>query len=232
MSADDLTRAAEFMPIFPLVGALVGVLCGVLTWSLESVLPFTVVGFLSIGSILFLNGAQHFDGLLDFGDGIMCHGSRLRKLRAMRDPQTGAGGISLGLIVLSATAFAISSIRPSLVVQTLIVAEGAAKLSMLIQASRGESAHRGMSSVFVTAMHSKGRSWRLISSIFLTTLIALIGLGMTGLLIICMTGFVALLMTALSNRSFGGITGDVMGATNEITRLVSILVVVVGMRWL
>jgi len=33
-------------------------------------------------------------------------------------------------------------------------------------------------------------------------------------------------MVGLSTRSFGGITGDVLGATNEITRLASLLIFV------
>jgi len=33
-------------------------------------------------------------------------------------------------------------------------------------------------------------------------------------------------MVGLATRSFGGITGDVLGATNEITRLASLLIFV------
>jgi cobalamin synthase len=34
-------------------------------------------------------------------------------------------------------------------------------------------------------------------------------------------------MLAISKKEFGGMTGDVMGATNELVRLVSLLVILV-----
>jgi adenosylcobinamide-GDP ribazoletransferase len=37
---------------------------------------------------------------------------------------------------------------------------------------------------------------------------------------------VTLVILAMSNRSFGGITGDVLGSTNELTRLASLMVFV------
>ncbi|EPA05508.1 hypothetical protein BG20_I0240 [Candidatus Nitrosarchaeum limnium BG20] len=33
-------------------------------------------------------------------------------------------------------------------------------------------------------------------------------------------------LVGLTSRSFGGITGDIMGATNELTRLTSLLIFV------
>ena len=47
---------------------------------------------------------------MDFGDGIMVHGSPEKKLRIMKDPMTGVGGIATGLIVAAITIAAFSSI--------------------------------------------------------------------------------------------------------------------------
>jgi len=81
---------------------------------------------IGLGILILINGAQHVDGLLDFGDGIMFHGSPSGKLRIMRDPTTGAGGLSLGLIILTTTAFSIGYIPARLIVPGLIVSESAA----------------------------------------------------------------------------------------------------------
>lgn len=231
MDSDGLTLAAEYMPIFPLIGGFIGLVAGVLSWILELVLPSLLVGAIGLGIILMMNGAQHVDGLLDFGDGIMCHGSRARKLRVMRDPQTGAGGFTLGWITLSATAFAIASLHRDVVIQALIVSEAAGAFSMVFQAWAGHPAHKGMSSGFVTAMHSHCRNLRIISSVLILMLIALPALLNLGVAVTCAAVFVPAIMLQVTDRAFGGVTGDVMGATHEITRLVSLVIILAGFGW-
>jgi adenosylcobinamide-GDP ribazoletransferase len=227
-----MSMAAEGMPIFPAVGAFTGLVAGVITWSLEQVLPTLFVAILGLAAILLLNGAQHLDGLLDFGDGIMCHGSRIRKLRVMRDSQTGAGGFVLGWITLSGTVVAIASLNRALVVQSLLVSEGAASFSMVLEAWAGKAAHEGMSSIFVNSMHSGKRNLRVALAISLLFFISIAMLGAIGVVVSCTAAIVSLIMVLLSKRAFGGITGDVMGATNELTRLVSLGVILVGLTWL
>ena len=48
----------------------------------------------------------------------------------------------------------------------------------------------------------------------------------TGLILFGASIGVTLFLIGLSTRSFGGITGDVMGAANELTRLSSLLIFV------
>ena len=55
--------------------------------------------------------------------------------------------------------------------------------------------------------------------------IALLG-ETTGLVMLGVTIVVTLVILVMSNRSFGGITGDVLGSTNELTRLASLMVFV------
>jgi len=231
MDPNGISIAAEWMPIFPLVGAFVGLVAGSVTWSLEAVLPPLLVGALGLGIIILLNGGQHVDGLLDLGDGIMCHGSKARKLKVMRDPQTGAGGFALGWFVLSASTFAIASLNRGVVVQSLLASEAAASFSMVFQARAGEAAHRGMSNEFVSSMKSNGNLRISLSSILLV-LIVVAAMSTTGILVLGVAILVPLIMLLLARRQFGGITGDVMGATNELTRLASLAVILVGMRWL
>jgi adenosylcobinamide-GDP ribazoletransferase len=232
MNSDGLTVAAEYMPIFPLIGGFIGLVAGVLSWILDLALPSLLVGTIGLGTMLLMNGAQHVDGLLDFGDGIMCHGSRARKLRVMRDSQTGAGGFTLGWIILSATAFAIAGLHRGIVIQALVVSEAAGAFSMVFQAWAGHPAHKGMSSGFVRAMHSRWRNIRIISCILILMLIALPTLFTLGLVVTCAAVLVPSIVLHVTNRAFGGVTGDVMGATHEMTRLVALGVILVGIGWL
>jgi adenosylcobinamide-GDP ribazoletransferase len=232
MDNDGLVLAAEYMPVFPIIGALIGLIAGTVGWILQAVLPRLLASMLTLGVLLLLNGAQHVDGLLDFGDGIMCHGSRNRKLRVMRDPNTGAGGFTLGWIILSATAISIASLSRGVLIQSLTTSEAAATLSMVFEARTGSAAHKGMSSGFIAAMHGRWSNLRLALSVLLLVLIAIPLLHTVGVAVIGVAVIVPVIMTNVSDRAFGGVTGDVMGATHELTRFLSLTVVLVGMQWL
>ena len=232
MDPDGLRLAAKYMPIFPIIAGIIGLVGGIIVWCLDPVLPSLLAGTIGLGVILLINGAQHVDGLLDFGDGIMCHGSRARKLKVMRDPHTGAGGFTLGWVILSATVFAIAALTRTIVIQALVISEAAGAFAMVFQAWAGHTAHKGMSSGFVDAMHSHWRIMRIISSTLILLAIALPVSFTLGLVVACAAVLVSSIMLNVSNRAFGGITGDVMGATHEVTRLVTLVVILVGTGWL
>jgi adenosylcobinamide-GDP ribazoletransferase len=231
MDDDAMFQVAVYMPIFPVIGALIGLLAGVFVWVIGLFLQTMIAGALGLGFILLLNGVQHFDGLLDFGDGLMCHGSRERKLRVMRDPRTGAGGLSLGLIVLLTTALSIAALGRSNIVQSLAVSEAAAKFSMVFEAWAGKSAQEGMGASFIKAMHGKHRNTRIAASFSILLVIAVLGLRTIGVFVVVAPILVSIVDVRISGKAFGGITGDIMGASNELTRLVSLLVIIGAMQW-
>jgi adenosylcobinamide-GDP ribazoletransferase len=231
MDNDAIQQAAYYMPIFPLIGALIGLLTGMFVWLLEFVLQALIVGFLGVGTLLLLNGVQHFDGLLDFGDGLMCHGPRKRKLRAMQDPRTGAGGLALGVVVLATTAICIAALTRPNVIQGILVSEAVGKFSMVLEARAGKAAQQGLGSVFVRSMNGSHGNMRLTATFLSVLLVAVLGLRGVGVLAVVAGTAASMLLLSISTKAFGGITGDTMGATNELSRLVSLLVIVGVMQW-
>lgn len=231
MDQDCLSDAAKYMPLFPAVGAFIGLSTGLLAWLLFHVLPILVVGILTLGFILLITGLHHTDGLLDFGDGVMYQGPPEKKIKIMHDQQTGAGGLAFGLVILSTIAFCIAGLNPSIIIQSMILSEVTAKLAMVIGAWSGRSAHKGMNTYFVNAMHGRHRKLRLIAALIISLGVAIPLLGIVGL-ITTMVGLVTgLIMVGVSNRHFGGVTGDVMGAMNEIARMASLITILAVVRW-
>ena len=111
MDENLLVDCARFMFVFPLIGALIGFLAGLFGWVAFYFLPGLVAGALVLGVLLLLTGLHHTDGLLDFGDGVMAHGSAEHKIEVMHDQLTGAGGLALGMMTLLVSALAFGELR-------------------------------------------------------------------------------------------------------------------------
>jgi len=231
MDEDCLSDAAEYMPLFPVVGAFIGFLAGLLAWLLFHVLPVLVVGILTLGFILLITGLHHADGLLDFGDGVMYQGPPEKKIEIMHDQRTGAGGLMLGLVTLLTTSFSIAGLDANVTIQSLIVSEISAKLAMVIGAWVGKSAHKGMNVYFVNAMHGRYRKLRLTVALIISFGIAIPLLRIVGFITVVVGSVAALIMVGISSRQFRGVTGDVMGAMNELTRMASLITILGVGRW-
>ena len=232
MDVDGFYQTAKYMPLYPIVGAMIGLLAGVFAWVIFPILPPLIVGMLGLGFILLITGVHHTDGLLDFGDAVMYHGSRKEKIRVMHDPTTGAGGLSLGLIVLVTTALSIAELNRALIIPGLVASEAAAKFAMTFQAWAGKSAHDGMNRPFIRSMHEKKwRSLRMAVAFVLVLSVSVIALQTVGIAVVAAASGVAIVLLMIAMRQFGGVTGDVMGATNDITRLLSLIVILGLIRW-
>lgn len=231
MDKDMLTDAARGMFVFPLIGALIGLLAGLFGWVTSQFLPSLIVGALVLGFLLLITGLHHTDGLLDFGDGVMAHGSAERKIEIMHDQLTGAGGLSLGIMAFLTTAFAISELNTSNIIQGLVVVEVSAKLAMVVGAWAGKAAHEGMSSSFLEAMHGKKGAARLVAALAISFGIAVPLLWITGAIVVWVGIVTSLVMVAIAHKHFKGVTGDVLGATNELSRMVSLIALLAVIRW-
>ena len=232
MDEDILTDTAKYMFLFPLIGAFIGLLAGLFGWLTLQVLPGLIVGGLVLGVLLLLTGLHHTDGLLDFGDGVMAHGSPERKVEIMHDQLTGAGGLSLGIMTFLVTAFAIAELDAGIMVQGLVVVEVSAKLSMVVGAWAGKAVHEGMNTSFLETMHGKAGNARLVAALVLSFGIALPLLWLAGAVAVLAAVLASLVMVEIAHRHFNGVTGDVLGATNELARMVSLITLLAMVGWL
>jgi adenosylcobinamide-GDP ribazoletransferase len=232
MDKDILTDAAKCMFLFPLIGAFIGLLAGLFGWVTSIFLPSLVVAALVLGFLLVITGLHHTDGLLDFGDGVMAHGAPERKIEIMHDQLTGAGGLSLGIMTFLVTAFAIAELDTPFIIQGLVVVEVSAKLAMVTGAWAGKATHQGMSSSFLEAMHGKKGAARLIVALAFSFGIAVPLLRFAGVLVVLAAILASLVMVEIAHKHFKGVTGDVLGATNELTRMVSLITLLAVAGWI
>jgi adenosylcobinamide-GDP ribazoletransferase len=222
-SNSTLENIARYMFVFPIVGIAIGLLIGSLGFGLSFFLDPMLVSLLVVASIAIVTGIHHADGLADFADGLMVKGSRDRKLKAMKDLSTGSAGIVAIVLYLIGLIVTISLTSGFDLFKAILISEILAKFSMVLMASLAKSASLGSNSPFVEFMKDKKK----LSVAFLIMLIPVIIIGeSTGIVMLAVVIVLVLFLVVLSTRSFGGITGDVLGATNEFTRLASLMVYV------
>ena len=218
-----LENIAKYMYLFPIVGIAIGLLVGSLGFGLSFFLDPLLVSLLVVASIAIVTGIHHADGLADFADGLMVKGSKDRKLKAMKDLSTGSAGIVAIVLYLVGLIITIPLTSGFDLFRAILISEILAKFSMVLMASLGKSASLGSNFPFVKIMKDKKK----LSAAFIIMLIPVAVIGeTTGLVMLGVTITLTLFLLAISNRSFGGITGDVLGATNEFTRLASLIVFV------
>jgi len=222
-SNSTLDNIAKYMYIFPIVGIVIGLLIGSFGFGLSFFLDPLLVSLLVVASIVIITGIHHADGLADFADGLMVKGSKDRKLEAMKDLSTGSAGIVAIVLYLIGLVIAISLTSGFDLFKAILISEILAKFSMVLMASLGNSASLGSNSPFVKIMKDKKK----LAIAFLIMIVPVILIGeTTGLVMFGVTVTLTIFLLVLSTRSFGGITGDVLGATNEFTRLASLMVFV------
>ena len=222
-SNSTLENIAKYMYIFPIVGIVIGLLIGSFGFGLSLFLDPLLVSLLVVTSIAIVTGIHHADGLADFADGLMVKGSRDKKIKAMKDLSTGSAGIVGIVLYLVGLIITISLTNGFVLFKAILISEILAKFSMVLMASFGPSASLGSNSPFVSVMKDKKK----LAAAFIIMLIPVMVIGeFTGFIMLSVTIILTIFLLALSIRSFGGITGDVLGATNELTRLASLMVFV------
>jgi adenosylcobinamide-GDP ribazoletransferase len=215
-----LREIARSAWLFPAVGLILGLAAGFAGQLLSLVLPWSIASVASLFALLLLTGFHHLDGLLDFGDALLVRGSHAQRRRIMHSPGIGAGAFGLGAMVILITYLALSQSQN--LITALIIAESSAKFSMLITAFFGTTAWKGMGSDFVLAVKEEKRI--LPMGFVLYMLLAAPFAAMKIPLILLVVFIFSFLIARFSRALIGGVNGDVLGATNEITRMLVLVV--------
>jgi adenosylcobinamide-GDP ribazoletransferase len=215
----DVARASW---TFPIAGLLVGLAGAIAYWLAvrANVAPLPAAA-LALAATLLLTGAMHEDGLADTADGLG-GATRERKLEIMRDSRIGTFGACALAISLMLRWSAIADIaEPRIVALALVCAHVSARACIpafmhMVPPARAD----GLSS---TAGQPPFAS--VITALLLGIVCLLLSFGPTGTMItVLLLLLVALVLAQVAIRQFGGQTGDVLGALEQIGEAVVLLV--------
>lgn len=218
----DLNIIAKNMHYFPLCGGIIGLIVGLISLSSYTFLPQYFSSFIVLVTFVIVTGVHHIDALADFADGIMKKGDRESKRKAMTDPYVGSAGTTALIINFIGMYIALFNFEsPIKLFYAIIAAEIISKYIMVMQASIGTSAWSGLSSPFTVEMKKRTK---VAISIIITMVLIFIIEGIMGLLTLGIVVIIGMIICIISYKNFGGVSGDVFGASNEISRLSALLI--------
>ncbi len=214
--ARDLARA---VPWFPVVGALIGFVIALVYAGAVNLWPPFPAAVLAIAVGLLMTGAFHEDGLADTVDAFGAGRGREQTLQILKDPTLGTFGVLALIVSFLLRAGAIATFTTSL---ALVALPGAHALSRAVPvallgwvkpageglgASYGESVTRPQTVVGVLAGIG----------------LAILLLGEWSPIPVATCAVVGLVFARLSVTKAGGITGDVLGATQQVSEVAILL---------
>lgn len=217
----DIRYVAKHMYLFPVAGIVVGAIAGGMALGISPFLPPLLVGLLVAGSLVILTGVHHTDALADFADGLMAKGDKEKKKKAMMDPAVGSAGVAALVMYFAGMIIVFNAGFPGVKILTsIIAAEVIAKYIMVLLTYKGTSAWEGFSSPFTAEMKS-GKKMLAATGMMLP--VVWLAAGYAGFVALGVSIALGALMRHAAKRSFGGISGDVLGASNEVARLASLI---------
>lgn len=208
------TPATAVLPGY-LVGAVASVPLLVLPPGPLAGAAFVIVGYLA-------TGINHADGLTDVADALAVHGERADRIAAMEDSAVGVGGtLALGLVTLGLFAAGQSLAGAGRVgVGAVVAATVGANLAMLVVLARGTPRHEGLGASVAAGVTRR----TLPAGVALAVPAALLALpSVAGAVALGVAALVGAGAVPVAHSRFGGTSGDVLGATVELGRLVGLL---------
>ena len=242
---DGLRRALGFLTVYPLQASdawtpetlgssmvyypLIGTLLGLALWGLAVLLgvlfPAPVVSVLLLVSAVLVTGGLHMDGWADLIDGLSGSYHREDALRIFKDPHVGSMAV-VGVVLLvflkysCLNALSPTALRPALVLMATLSRYAMVQLACFSPYARATG---GVGEPFVRGIRPEHHIAALLLALGSTLLFG----GLRGVCIGVLVGLATLGMQLYFYQRLGGITGDVLGATNELNEALVLLLATV-----
>jgi adenosylcobinamide-GDP ribazoletransferase len=216
---------ARSMAFFPLVGLIIGLLSAIGNYLLSLILPQSLTLWFTLGLVSLLTRGLHLDGFADTMDGLASGGSKERILEVMRDSRIGAFGVMSLILLFGAKYLALDQISNPSIHYSLILMIVMGRNSMVLVSFRSPYARpgEGLGKPFTENLSPREMAFSLASAIGISLLI----MNVKGILV-----FLGVCLFSLAYRLFfikkmGGVTGDILGAANELAELLCLLLLII-----
>jgi len=216
---DDLPRSAVW---FPIVGAIIGLALVATVWAGSYISPW-IGALLGLLVWVWITGALHLDGLADVADALgATHRSPDRFIEVAHDPHVGAYGVIAIVLQLVAKLVLLVPVAASQSLLALLLVPAWARWGPLVWRLLVPPLSKGMGERFshnvnVGAIAIYGLALTLISAFLAPVLIAAL--------------VIIFAVAAYWNYRLGGLTGDCLGASIEVTETALLFLIALTIAW-
>jgi adenosylcobinamide-GDP ribazoletransferase len=210
--------------LFPLVGGAVGGAAGVAADVVAGRVPSLAAGAIAVAVAALLTGAMHLDALADSADALGAT-TRQRALEIMRDSAVGAFGVTALVTVVLLDASLFGELARTRDAALAGVAAGAVgRVAPLLPAAvlPYARAEPGQGSVIESLQPGL-----VLAAAAVAAPLVLVERG-SGISALAAGMVLAALLTLFFRRKFGGVTGDLLGATAKLAETLALVVLVVA----
>ena len=210
-------RQATSAWAWPLAGLMVGALGALAGLGAVALgLPVSVAALIALAVQMITTGAMHEDGLADTVDGLWGGWTRDRRLEIMKDSHIGTYGV-LALIVSAGLRWSVLAGLLTLGAGPVVAIAVLSRASMpALMAALPNARGDGLA-------HKVGAPplWAVLGAVGLSLIITLVSIGLSAVpaTIAVLAG--ASLLGWIAWRKIGGQTGDILGASQQITEILA-----------
>jgi adenosylcobinamide-GDP ribazoletransferase len=206
-------------------------LLGLVFWGawvgLLKILPVPAAAALLLCFTVWVTAGLHLDGLADTADGLGGGQTPAECRRIMKDSRLGTfGAASLVLVLLLKFTFLLGlpqgEAARGLILFPLVSRWGLVLLAYLSPYARPEG---GLGQAMTEGVSTRALAGATASALIL----AFLAFGFRGLAILAVAAFATWLLSRYFLKKVGGVTGDVLGATNELLEVLTLAACVI--RW-
>ncbi len=216
---EDLLKSVYF---YPLIGLIIGIVLLIINQLVSGVMPSGVKPTVILASLVFLTGGLHMDGFMDTMDALGSGAKKEKALEIMKDSRVGAFGVLGAVILLIVKLSFLQNLSINLFPVALLVMPILSRLAVVASMPMADYAREGygLGKVMIDKV-----SWKqvLVAAVF-SLLIVFPVIGFKVLSISAVLMIFLMLWNGYLKRKIGGITGDTLGATIEMTEVVILTV--------
>lgn len=208
---------------FPLVGIAVGGAAAGAYTGANAVWGPVVAAVVAVATGVALTGAFHEDGLADTCDGLWGGWTADRRLEIMRDSRLGTYGAVALVIGLGLRVALLASVGPGHAARALVMGHTLGRFTVLPLVARFPAARHEGQAARVAGPAGIG-AWSIATATVVTA--GAVTIGVWAVPVGAAALAAAWLIARLADRRIGGITGDVLGAANQVAHVITVAVTV------